>query len=501
MLRRALGLGLVALLMVANAVALMLDGARRRPRLDVVTAWRLPFAQAQGAVLTRLAPGERPVIVAQTPREVALVTPQGKLARSVALGDVVTLASGDLNGDGGDEIVLLRSRPSRVQARGAELQPLWSLDLESAVPAPTRVAVIDLDGDGAGEVVAGGPAGLRAWSAAGRELWTFSFESQVAGEQGELRGLDDLRLPDGTRRVAAARRNGDIVVLDAEGKPVHTRTGQEIRRLRAGDVDGDRRGELLIGYDSGTFSALDETGRTRLTAALDEAVVEVRRLELDGQPDTPEVALGGRRGQVLVVARGGRVLLAERLGARVTDLAGVDVDGDGRDELVAGTEDNSVSVFSLDGGLLASLRVGGKPERIVAAGSPRGPREILVAGGAALEAFRLDATTPPLWFSPLVAALLGLGGLGAFAVALHFLRPPVKPAPAPPDIAAVPVLDALQRLDALVASGHVSPEQAEERRVQLEQALASATLAPAAETPPAPAPPPQVSPPPPPRRR
>jgi hypothetical protein len=91
-----------------------------------------------------------------------------------------------------------------------------------------------------------------------------------------------------------------------------------------------------------------------------------------------------------------------------------------------------------------------------------------------------------------------LGGLGLFALALHFVRPVEARPRGPADLRAAPARAALERLDALVAAGHVSPEQAAERRAQLERAWAAASAEPdAPASPPAPQ---RPSPPPPPRR-
>ncbi len=495
MLKRALGLGAVGSLMVANVVALLVGGTARRPRFERTEVWRVPMAAVRSLVHTSLIPGGRPLIVAQSQANVALVAPDGRVVRSVALGDLVSMATGDLNGDGADEIVLLRAQPLRVQARGADLQPLWSVDLPALPRAPSRVLAADLDGDRQAEIVVGGPLGLQAFDARGRALWTHGLDD-VPGDDGELRGLDDLRVGPDARRVVSARRDGMLLVLDAAGRVVLARPGPEIRRLRAGNADDESRGELLVGYDSGSFAALDEAGRPRVMAALGEPVVELRRVELDGRRETAEIALGGKAGEVKVV-RAGQTLFEARVGARVSDLAGVDVDGDGRDELLAGAEGGSVSVFDETGEALVSYDAGGQPERIVAAGSPRGPRLIVVAAGSALVASRVEARTPPLWYSPLLAGLVGLGGLVAFGLGLGLLPRAGGTPSTPADAARAPLLASLARLDELIAAGHVSPAGAAERRAQLERALA----APATPTAAASTAPPRAAPPPPPRRR
>lgn len=493
MLKRWLVRAIVPLLMLVCVLHLR-GGARDNSRLGVEQAWSLPFAGAQGAVLTVLAPVARPVVVVQTPREVALVTPEGRLSRSRTVGPLAAMATGDLDGDGGDEIVLLRSSPALVEALNSDLKTLWSAPLP-ALPGATRVLLADLDGDLSEEVLAGGPAGVDALRPDGRALWSYRFPAAAAGDKGDLRGLDDLRA-EGGRRVAAARRDGALVVLDAHGRALLERPGPEIRRMRAGDVDGDGRDELLLGYDSGAYEALGADGRARVSTSLGESVVELRRVDLDARRETAEIALGGKRGAVKVL-RGDKLVMWAETGVRVSDLAGVDTDGDGRDELVVGGEDGGLAVYSASGARLAGWRVTGKPDRILAVGTSGSARQVLVAGGPALAAYGLTRVTPPLWYSPVVAGLVGLLGFGALGAVLRRIRPAAAPRAAAGDAATAHHRAAQARLQELITAGLVSPEQAAERFEQLAR-LATAAAGAAAPSPPPP--PPRPAPPPPPRR-
>lgn len=502
MLKRWAAPAIVLVLMVLNVAHLRARDTGRNRKIVVERAWSLPFSGAQGAVFTVLAPGGRPVVVLQTPRELALVTPEGRLARSLPAPGLVALATGDLDGDGGDELVLLRRSPPRLEALNADLKTVWSAPLTS-LPLATRVLAADLDADGRAEVVAGGPPGLEAFAHDGRALWSYRFPSPAAGDKGELRGLDDVRGGGGPRRVTAARRDGSLVVLDAAGHALVEQVGAEVRRLRAGDADGDRRDEVLVGRDSGAFEALGDDGRVRVSASLGEAVVELRKVDLDGRRETGEIALGGKRGAVKVL-RGGRVVMWAEMGVRVSELAGVDTDGDGRDEIAVGCEDGSVAVFSAAGARLASFRVSGKPERILSVGPAGGARQILVAGGPSLTAYRLAEATAPLWYSPVLAGVLGVFGLALLFPLLRRVRPQPLARPAEgAELLIAPLRSAQARLEALIAAGHVSPEQAAERLEQLARQAAQAAAAPEpqAAAAAAPPPPPRVSPPPPPRRK
>jgi len=432
---------------------------------------------------------------------VGLVGADGSLTRQKTRPPIALGTTGDLDGDGADEVVLAGTGPSpRIEALDPGLEPAWSVTLAGAAEA-ARLLVVDLDGDGRREVVVGDARGtLHALSGAARPLWKRALAS-AAGEDAAVRGLDDVRTGKGesARRVAFALRGGPLGVVDGKGKTVWTASGDKVRRLRTVDLDGDATSEVLTGHEQGGITAWSAAGRTVFATTLGESVTELRAVEVDGNPSRPEVAAGSKRGAVRVL-RGGGAMWIGSVPGRVSAIGGVDLDGDGRDAVFVGTEEGGLSAFEADGRPLGSEAAGGKVEAIAGVASPLRDRLAVVAAGPAVTAWRITRRRAPAWYGPESAAVLGGLAVIASGLALRRLRPP--PAQAPPaalDGAALgrkALEDAAARISSLVGSGRVTREGAADRLQQIQHRLdrarsASAAPSPATTFSPSPPPPPK----------
>jgi hypothetical protein len=267
-----------------------------------------------------------------------------------------------------------------------------------------------------------------------------------------------------------------LKLLDAAGKQAWELPTDRIRRMRAFDVTGDGRSEILFGCDSGGYTVQDAAGNRVLSWGLGEAVVEIRALEIDGDPRQPEVAIGGKNGTFRFMS-GTRVLVEGNAGARVSEIGGVDTNGDARDEVFVGTETGGLHAFAANGWSLGTQSLGGRIDAIVGVVSPLRDRLVVVSGPNGVSAFRSLRARAPAWYSPVSAAALGSLALLVCALALAGLERPAPAAP-PPVAESAPAVRALVarlgQLEALVAAGHLTRDAAADRVQQLKAQIARA---------------------------
>lgn len=476
-----LGVGVVLGLLLANTVYLSGKTVAGNVKRSFTEAWAVPLGGVQSIVRTQVKPGEGALLVMVSPAALSLVGDDGQQRRRLPpAGALAAAATGDLTGDGVDEIVTLNrlSGQAALRAFDGDLKPLWSVTLEEGAP-PARVLIVDLDGDKQRDVVAGFEGGrLRAVSSRGRPLWSWAMPEGPTGEDAALRGLDDVKGEHGERRVALARRDGRAALLDGRGQALWTdKLPAQVRRLRSLDL-GDGEPALLVGCEDGTCWRLRGAGKgtgesafkLEAAAQIGEPVTEVRALEADGNALTREVVLGGKKGRVVVVGSG-----QADVDGKVSAIAGVDLDADGRDEIVVGTEEGLVSLLDASGGRLASLRVSGKVDAIVGLPGNAGSRRFAVASASRVVAYEYDVQGAPVWYRPASAAALGLLGIVGVALGLARLKAP----PAPAQAAARDVgyarraklEQALARVQALLGQGQAAPADAQERIAQLQQQL------------------------------
>ena len=467
--------------------------AQKRALGDVVekSEWSIAWSVPVGEVRTIAAGPAGLVLIGE--ETVARVGADGKVAGRLSRPRIALGTTGDLDGDGTDEIVLAGPGPSsRVEALSASLEPLWSVTFTGAVEA-TRLLVVDLDGDGRREIVVGDAKGkLYALSGAGKLLWSGTAGS-AAGEDAVVRGLDDVRTGKGqkARRVAFALRGGLLGVIDGKGDSVWTATGDKVRRLRTVDLDGDGVSEILTGHEQGGLTIRSADGRTLSSTTLGDAVTELRAVEVDGDPARPEVAAGSKRGGVRVLRGNGGAVFTASVPGKVSALGGLDLDGDGRDEVFVGTEEGGVFAFTPAGRPLGSDATGGKVEVIAGIVSPLRDRLAVVATPQTVLAYRITRRQAPAWYRPETGA--GVAGLLVIAAALALLRlrPPPTPVPVEePDGGSLrrkALQEASARIGSLMASGHLSREKAADRLRQLERQLGQTK---GASPPPASPPPP-----------
>jgi hypothetical protein len=501
--RRALfWIGVLAclVLLLATGVAASRASAGNGRHL-LKRAWSLSGVAPLSLVRARLLAGQEPVVIATTVRAVIALSAEGReLARLTPGGPVVASATGDLTGDGVDELLVLD--PVAVSAYSGDLRrPLWKAALGPG-QAGQRVLPVDLDADKRREVVVASLGGkLTCFSPAGQPLWSWAPAVEAHGDDANVRGLDDVKLGR-ARLVALGLRDGRVVILDGQGRAVFEgQVPDKLRRLRALEL-GEGDGVVFTGSDDGIVRRLDPPTRAggagsyqlRPVLSLGEDVTELRPAEIDGNPLSREMVAGGKRGRVMAAGAAGS---GGNVGERVSALAGVDVDGDGRDEIAVGTEPGHVYLNTAQGEWLAELPVGGKVETLLALPGQAGGR-VLAVGTSSLTAYAYELQSAPIWYHPVAAVLVGLLALAVVATVLSRFQHPQAVAPRPVsgrDWRRGRLIEARRKVEALRGKGQAREEDLRERLAEIDRQVAALDRAerPAAR--------PTAASPPPPRRR
>jgi len=334
---------------------------------------------------------------------------------------------GDVDGDGPSEVVV-GSMDGRVFLLNADGKLRWSRRVGGAI---NSIAIADVDGDGRGEIVAGSDdCGVYLLNADGSVRWRYEppFGLQywpwwTLGASKVKKVLVDDVDGDGAQEVIAGVANMRLHALDARGKEKWSfRTDHGVFvTMTTADVDGDGLREVVGGMaikssNSACF-AIGGDGRLRRryanqgwTSQLTAVAVE----DVDGD-GRPEVICGTNRGENLRVFDAGEGTF--RWGHNLGDvITGVAVGAfDGRRAVVAGSRSFSVSAFYADGeeawtcnvgapvGVLQVCDVNGDGETEVLAGCEDGGVRVIDGRGEKVGRIPGEGRVTGIWHGRLRA--------------------------------------------------------------------------------------------------
>ena len=420
-----LALALMAIVMIIAAV-LYFSGPPRE-KWTIEQHWSVDISDAETIKGINMAGEREDEIYAQSLSRVMILDYAGQNLFDLDI-DMGKTTMGNLNDDDLDEFVAVYvgSEGFITEAYTGSGEPLWARSLPN-LSLPSRATSVDLAGDRVREIVVGDEMGrLTCLSSDGQILWEYSLP-QVNASNAYVRGLDDVPLGDGRYLIAAANYEGNVVLLDADGQELWAmRFSQPLRRLRAYDLNGDGVAEIILGGEGGRVEAFDsQNGASLWTSSAGSKITDARDAELDGDPTTREIIFGAKEGALLGFDAAGNTVFRANLGSRVEAVSGIDLDGDGLDEVIAGSDGGQLNIYRADGSLLIGASMGSAIAKIDG-GKRLGAGEFLVATTRNVSLRQVSVKQAPWWYNTLTAGLLACLIIAGVAWALSGLRPPPR---------------------------------------------------------------------------
>ena len=340
--------------------------------------------------------GRSEILFGSADKSATLLSADGKVLWTFGTGDEVwAVGSADLDGDGRFEL-LVGSDDAYVYALDREGKLLWKHSppfghqpwvywtlYKSKI---RKIASGDLNADGKDEVVLGcGNMRCVAVSSQGKQLWEFRTDHGTCTTL-EVADLDR----DGKAEVIGGKgvfsSNSHGFRLNGEGKYVGYYRNQGWTSIACSllltDLENDGIPEVIFGTDRGdnlrVFDA--QTGQLRWAKCLGDncEAVAVADLDRDG---TKDVISGSASLYVSAYSGKGQRLWYRAVSDSVTALAAGDLDGDNSPEVVVGSADGALAVLDAKGKPQAVLSFT-KPIRKVAIVNlkPGEPPTIISAG-------------------------------------------------------------------------------------------------------------------------
>ena len=408
-------------IVMAAAVFITFMGMADRAKYEHNIVWRASVPAADSVNITDLTgDGERDVFVQMAGQGFGVLDANGVAIFNEPAGGPVATTQGDVNGDGTPDIIAFTT--GAVAAYTGDGAILWQRAVQGAIN-PGRVLALDFENDGRSEVIVGDSNGtLVALSSAGQQLWRYDMNGS-----GTLRGLDEAQLPIGDV-VTAGLEGGLVVTVDSGGNEMwRTQAGAGLRRLRAFPLGGPVNGHVFVGGVDGRLDVhrADDGGSVAWSAAIGQAVNEIRPGEVDGNPATTEVLIGGKDGGVWAFSQDGNELWSDFIGPKVGEIASLNAPELGQPIVLFGDENGGVTAFGSAGDHLFNFDVSGEVLRLEEGrlGSNTG---VIVSDGREITFYTFASQVAPFWYTPIMAGVLACLIIAGVA---YYLMNNLKPAP------------------------------------------------------------------------
>lgn len=390
---------LVCLIMVVAGV-FAFSGALAAEKFGSDIVWSKAYPTAESMKVIDLTGDGQDELFIQNTSNITVFDGAGNVMWSFEYASPKTTL-GDVNGDGVEDIIVYYTGTGMsvdIISKGQ----VTTLAQTLSIGFPARVAVIRFAsgpqivlGDNEGNILSLGLDGQPRWSS--------------ALGAAEVRGMDDA-LIGGQPHAAIATNDGAIAVFDAQGGQVWFHTQEQLRRMRAFDLNSDGNSEVITGGEYGAFHIYNAAdGSLLFEKSLGQAVSEVRIVELNGDPSSREIVVGGKDGGVWAFSFDGTTaaqLWTGSLSDKVTEIAGIDINEDGKEEAVIGDDSGKVAVFT-ENGTRNNLPPQYSGVTRIDVGRLNGERYVVIADGSNVEANRVNFNSiPGFQYMPLIVGLI-----------------------------------------------------------------------------------------------
>ena len=388
---------LVCLVMAVSGV-FAFSGAVTAEKFGSDVAWSQPYSTAESMNVINVLGDDQDELFIQNTTNVSVYDGNGAIILSQDYQYPKTTL-GDINADGAEDIVVFYLGDSGYSVDKIINGETSTLAQSLNIGLPARAAIIRFSSGP--QIVLGDTSGrLLALSPDGQPLWESSLGSN------EVRGMDDARIS-GQIHLAAATNDGRLAVYDARGNQIWSTSQEQLRRMRAFDLNADGNSEVITGGEYGAFyiySAAD--GSTVYNDSLGQAVSEVREVELNGDPSSREIVVGGKDGGVWAFSNTGQQLWTGSLSDKVNEISGIDINGDGAEEAVIGAESGEVAVFSGNGSR-NNLTTHSTPITRIDVGKLGTERYVIIADGNEVQVHKANFNSiPGFQYTPLIVGVI-----------------------------------------------------------------------------------------------
>lgn len=388
-------------LVMAVAGVFSFSGLAKAEKFGSDAVWSQPYSTAESMKVINLMGDDQDELFIQNTSNVTVFDGGGNILFSRDY-EYPKTTLGDVNGDNREDIVVFYLGDLGYAVDVINNGQVSTLSESLSIGLPARVAVLRFASEP--QIVLGDTSGdLLSLDLTGQPLWQYD----VGGE--EIRGLDDARV-NGQVHLAAASHDGSVVVLNQSGQSIWTTTLEQLRRMRAFDFNSDGVSEILTGGEYGAFAVFSAADGSQLySQSMGQAVSEIREVELNGEPSSREFVVGGKDGGVWAFSFNGTTadqMWSGSLSDKVTEISGIDVDGDGVEEAVLGDDSGTVAVFT-GGGSRNNLDSHSTGITRIDVGRLNGERFVVIADYETVDVNRVNFNSiPGFQYTPLVVGLI-----------------------------------------------------------------------------------------------